>query len=314
LVAALAFAANAAAQDYPSRPLRLITQFSPGSSGDVVVRTLATHLSPLLSQPVVVENRSGAGGVQAAEAGAHAAPDGYTLLAISPAVPVVRVAAGTPISIDPTRDLAPLTMVAVTPSVIVSHPSVPVSSFAELLEYAKKNPGKLTFSTTGVGSPHHLAAEQIRLLTGVEMVHVPYKGGVASMTDLVAGRLDVAYVILGDAAPHLRAGKARLLATREAKRLRQFPDIPKVGDVVPKFEAMPGWTSLFAPTGVPQPISRRVYTDVVKALSVPEAVERITQAGFEVAHNATPEEFAAQVKREIELVSRLARAANIKLE
>ena len=312
---AAAFACGAAqSQDYPSRPLKAITQFSPGSSGDVVVRTIGTHLSPLLGQSIVVENRSGAGGVQAVEAGARSAPDGYTLLFISPAVPVIRVAAGVPMSVDPTRELAPLTMVAITPSVIVAHPSLPVTSFTGLIDYAKKNPGKISFSTTGIGSPHHLASEQIRLLTGVDMVHVPYKGGVASMTDLVAGRIEIAYVILGDAMPHIKAGKARVLATREGKRLRQLPDVPSVAEFLPGFEPIPGWTSLFLPAGTPAPIARRLFADVGRTLKMPEAAERIVQAGFEVAFNATPEEFAPQVKREIELVQRIAKSANIKLE
>jgi tripartite-type tricarboxylate transporter receptor subunit TctC len=302
------------AQDYPSKPLRMIAQFSPGSSGDAIVRVLATHMQPSFGHPIVIETRSGAGGVQAAEAGARAAPDGYTVLAITPAVPVIRVAAGTPISIDPTRDLHPLTTVAVTPAVIVAHPSVPVASFAELIEYAKKNPNKLSYSTTGVGSPHHLAAEQVRLLSGATMVHVPYKGGVASLADLVAGRIEVSYVILGDATPLIRSGKVRLLAGRETRRLRQFPDAPTFNEVVPGFEPLPSWTAIFTPPGVAQPIRTRLFNDITRAAKVPEAVERMQAAGFEVILNANPEEFAPQVRREIELVQRVAKSTNIKLE
>jgi len=309
----LAVAATAAAQDFPSKPIHLVTQFVAGSGGDSLTRVVATSMTNIMGQAIVIDNRAGAGGVQAAEAIARAAPDGYTVGALTPGVPVIRIVAGTRISIDPNKDLVPLTAVGTTPSLIVANVSAPVNSLRELIDYAKRNPGKLSYATSGIGSPHHLAAEEIRLLTGAEMVHVPYKAGAQAMLDVVTGLIPIGYFILGESEPQMKAGKIKLLATREAKRLRQFPDIPTVGEIVPGFEPMPGWTGLFTPAGVPRAVFMRLYNGAVKAMKQPEAVEKINQLGFDVIANS-PEQFAAQIKQEIALVTKVVKAANIKLE
>jgi tripartite-type tricarboxylate transporter receptor subunit TctC len=303
----------ASAQTYPSKPIRMVTQFSAGSGGDALVRVVTNPLSEVMGQPVVIENRAGAGGVQAAESIARSAPDGYTIGALTPGVVIVRVVAGTKISIDPQKDLLPVAGVGQTPSLIVAHPAVPVNSFQELLEYAKKNPGKLSYATSGVGSPHHLALEQLRLLTGAEMVHVPYKAGAQAMLDVVSGLIPIASLILPEVAPQAKAGKIKVLATREARRLRQYPDVPAIAELVPGFEAMPGWTGIFAPTGLPPAILKRISSDLLKVMRSPDGTEKINGVGFDVIAN-TPEEFAAQIRRETQLVARVAKQANIKLE
>lgn len=303
---------SAYSQSYPAKPVRMVTQFVAGSGGDALIRILATYLGENLGQPVVIENRAGAGGIIAAEVVARAAPDGYTFLAATPNIPVVRVAADSKMSFDPNKDLVPLTAVAATPSIFIVHPSVPANSYRELMDYAKKFPNKLSYGTSGIGSAHHLAAEQIRLLTGLEMVHVPYKAGQQALLDVVTGQIPSSWVILGEAVALAKAGKIKVLVTREEKRVSAFPDIPAIGELIPGFDPLPGWTGLFTPAGVPQPVFRRLSSDVMKALQVPEAKTKINQIGFEVAGN-TPEEFATQIKREIALTARIAKAAGVKL-
>ncbi len=300
------------AQTYPAKPVRMVTQFVAGSGGDALIRILATYLGDNLGQPVVIENRAGAGGIIAAEVVARAAPDGYSFLAATPNIPVVRVAAESKMSFDPNKDLVALTAVAATPSIFIAHPSLPVNSYREVMDYARKFPNKLSYGTSGVGSAHHLAAEQVRLLSGIEMVHVPYKAGQQALLDVVTGQIPTSWVILGEAVPLAKAGKIKVLVTREDKRLSAFPDVPAIGELIPGFEPLPGWTGLFTPAGVPQAVFRRLSGDAMKALQVPEAKTKINQIGFEVVGN-TPEEFAAQIKREVALTARIARAAGIKL-
>ncbi len=301
------------AQGFPSRPIHLVTQFVAGSGGDSLTRVVAEAMSNVIGQPIVIDNRAGAGGVQAAEAIARAAPDGYTVGALTPSVPVVRIVAGTKISIDPNRDLVPLTAVGSTPSLIVANASAPVNSFNELIEYAKRNPNKLSYATSGIGSPHHMAAEQIRLLTGAQLVHVPYKAGAQAMTDVVTGMVPIGYFILGEVVPQARSGKIKVLACREAKRAREFPDVPTVSELVPGFKPLPGWTGFFTPAGVPQPVFRRLYSDALKAMKQPKTVEDMNKFGFELIANS-PEEFAAEIKSEIALVTQIVKEAHIRLE
>jgi putative tricarboxylic transport membrane protein len=309
----LPMAVPVSAQDYPSRPIRMVTQFAAGSGGDALTRVVTTYLAEAAGQPVVIENRAGAGGVQAAEAIARAAPDGYTIGALTPNIPVIRVVAGTRISIDPVKDLVPLSAVGSTPSVIVVNPQVPVYSFKELIDYARRNPNKLSFGTSGIGSAHHLAYEQIRLLTGIEMVHVPYKAGAQALLDVVTGQIPVGFVIISEAGAQAKAGKIRLIVTREEHRLAEFPQVPTVNELLPGFEPLPGWTGLFAPVGLPAAVLKRLTADLLKSMRNPEARDKMNQVGFEVIANA-PAEFAAQIRKETALVARIAKAANIKLE
>ncbi|OGA34739.1 MAG: hypothetical protein A3G80_03610 [Betaproteobacteria bacterium RIFCSPLOWO2_12_FULL_62_13b] len=309
--ASLAMPLSAWSQAFPSKPVKLLTQFAAGSGGDVLVRIVASATADVMGQPVVIENRPGAGGALAAELAARAAPDGYTLLAATPGTHVTRVFLVRNSSFDPVKDFTPITAVGETPTVIIAHPSVPVNSFKELLGYAKANPGKLSYGTSGIGSPHHLSAEQIKMLTGVEMVHVPYKAGAQAMLDVITGQIPLSYSIIAPAMPHIKSGKVKALVTVRSKRAMWLPQIPTVGEMVPGFDAPASWTGLFGPANLPAPILRRVNGDVVRAMRQPETTKKINDAGFEVIGNS-PEEFAALIKGQIELTGRIVKAAGIK--
>lgn len=297
-------------QAYPSKPVKMVSQFAAGSGGDVLTRIVATNMAEVMGQPVVIENRAGAGGALAAELVARAAPDGYTILAATPGTQVTRVYLVRSSSFHPVKDFTPITAVGETPTVIIAHPSVPVNSFKELLQYAKANPGKLSYGTSGIGSPHHLSAEQIKMLTGVDMIHVPYKAGAQAMLDVITGQIPLSYSIIAPVMPHIRSGKVKPLVVVRDKRAAWLPDVPVVGEVVPGFDAPASWTGLFGPANLPQPVLRRLHADTVKAMSLPEARTKINDAGFEIIGN-TPEQFAALIKRQVELTGRIVKAAGI---
>jgi tripartite-type tricarboxylate transporter receptor subunit TctC len=309
-VASLAAAPQLGAQAYPSKPVRVVTQFAAGSAGDVLTRVLTTQLTDHLGQPIIVDNRPGAGGVVAAETVARAAPDGYTLLVAGPGTQVVRVYLVRKSSFDPVKDFTPITGLGDSPVVIVAHPSVPANSFSEALAYAKANPGKLSYGTSGIGSQHHLAGEQIALITGAKMVHVPYKAGAQALLDVIAGQLAMSYSVIGPALPNIRSGKVRALAVIGDKRISQLPDVPAMTEVVPGFEPLRSWVGLFGPANLPDPVLRRVNADAVKVLSSPEGRARVMEAGYDPIPN-TPEEFSALIARDVSFVGRVVKAANI---
>ena len=206
LLASLALAATgASAQAFPSKPIRMVTQFSAGASGDTVVRTVTAPLSELLGQPIVVDNRAGAGGVLAAEIVKSAPPDGYTLFAGTSATQVIRLYLSKSTPFDPVKDFTPVSQLIESVTVLVANPALPVGNVKELVEYARQNPGKVAFGSSGVGSEHHLSGEQINLLTGVQMLHVPYKASVQGLLDVVSGRLQTAYLIYVVALPQIKA-------------------------------------------------------------------------------------------------------------
>jgi tripartite-type tricarboxylate transporter receptor subunit TctC len=309
--ASFAIPSAAWAQAYPAKPIRMISQFAAGSGGDVLARIVASAMSDVMGQPVVMENQAGAGGAVAAQAVARAAPDGYTILAATPGTQVTRVFLVRNSTFDPIKDFTPITAVGETPTLIIAHPSLPVNSFKELLAYAKANPGKLSYGTSGIGSPHHLSAEQIKMLTGVEMTHVPYKAGAQAMIDVITGQIPLSYSIIAPAMPHIKSGKVKPLVTVRSKRALWLPNIPTVEELVPGFDAPASWTGLFGPANLPQPVLRRLNGDTVKAMNQPEVMKKINEAGFEVIGNS-PEEFAALIKRQVELTGRIVKAAGIK--
>ncbi len=310
LSAALCAPASAYPQGYPGKPVRVITQFAAGAAGDILTRILTNQLADSFGQPVVVDNRPGAGGVVAAEAVARAAPDGYTLLVAGPGTQVVRVYLVRKSSFDPVRDFTPVTAMGDSPVLIVAHPSVPATSFRELIAYAKANPGKLSYGTSGVGSQHHLAGEQIGLLTGAQMVHVPYKAGAQALVDVSAGQLPLSYTVIGPAMPQIRAGKVRALAVVGDKRVPALPDVPAVTELLPGFEPIRTWVGLFGPAHLPEPVLKRVSGDAIRALTSAEGRAKVIDAGYDPIGN-TPEEFAAMIAREVSSAGRIVKAANI---
>ena len=302
----------AAAQNYPAKPVHLVTQFAPGSTGDNLCRIMAASMNEVMGQPVIVDNRAGAGGVLAAEQVARAAPDGYSLLVGTTGTQIMRIFLARKSSFDPVKDFTPITEVGETVTLWVANPSFPASSFKDMIDYAKRNPGKVAYGTSGIGSPHHLSGELVKLLTGVEMIHVPYKASAQALQDTVAGQIPTTFAISGLVVPAVRAGKLKALAIVRDVRFKALPDVPTVGEIVPGFETPPSWTGLFGPAGLPQPLLRRIHAAVLRALNKPEIRAKLADQHFEVITNETPEEFAAQIKRQIDLVGKIVKSAGIK--
>jgi tripartite-type tricarboxylate transporter receptor subunit TctC len=298
-------------QSWPSKPVHLVTQFAPGSTGDSLCRIMAQSLNDVTGQPVVVDNRAGAGGVLAAEAVARSAPDGYSLLVGTTGTQIMRVYLARKSSFDPVKDFTPITEVGETVTLWVAHPSFPVSSFKAMIDYARQNPGKVAYGTSGVGSPHHLSGELVNMLTGVKLLHVPYKSSSQALTDTMAGQLPTTFAISGLVVPAVRSGKVKALAIVREKRFDALPDVPTIAEVVPGFEPPPTWTGMFGPAGMPQPLLRRVHGDILKSLNKSEVRAKLAGQHFEVITNDTPDAFAAQIQRQIALVGKIVKGAGI---
>lgn len=301
------------AQPYPSKPIRLVTPYAPGSSGDGNLRIVAPVISAALGQPLVIDARPGAAGLLAAELVVRAAPDGYTLLASNGAIHVIRPFLAKSMPFDPAKDLTPITQYTSVAACIVAGPSLPAQTLHELLDYARKNPGSVAFGTSGIGSESHLAAEAIMQLTGVKLLHVPYRSGYQAMTEVIAGQLPMSIGTIAAAQPLVASGKLRILAILREKRLARLPDIPAVAEVVPGFEPPPFWTGIFGPSGLSPALAKRISTEFANALKVPEVREKTIQSGNEPV-GSTPEEFAASIKRETALIGRIVKDAGIKPE
>ena len=299
-------ASQATAQAYPSKPVRIVLEFAAGAGGDIFMRAIAGNMSQSMGQPMVIENRAGAGGVVAAESVIRSAPDGYTFLVATPNSIIVRqfLAKSSPIILS--RDLTPIAPLWDTPSLIMVSPSLPVHNVKELLDYAKANPSKLAYGTVGIGSYHHLNAENIQIITGVQLRHIPYKASAQAITDLVAGEIPMVMGIAASAQSFLKSGKIRVLATVEKKEA-DFPDVPALAEFVPGFSPAPSWVALFAPAKLPDPILRRVNTEVNKALAAPDVKSR----QFFETMGGTVEEFQARLQKDIALVGRIVKTAKI---
>ena len=301
------------AQSYPGKPIALVTQFAPGSTGDTLCRIMAESMKDVIGQSVIVDNRAGAGGVVAAEYVVRAVPDGHTLLVGTTGTQIMRVHLAKSSSFDPVKDFTPITQVGETPTLWVAHPAFVSNTFRDMIDYAKANPGRVTYGTSGIGSPHHLSGELVSLLAGVTLIHVPYKASAQALQDTIAGQLNTTFAISGLVVPAAKAGKVKPLAVVRGQRFKALPDVPTVGEVVAGFETPPSWTGLFGPAGMPAPLLTRVHADVVKALNAPAVRARLSeQQHFEVMTNETPAAFAAQIKREIDLVGRIVKGAGIK--
>ena len=308
--AAFAIAAGAAgAQPYPAKPIRVVSEYVPGAGGDVFFRPLAQQLTAATAQQWIVENRPGAGGLLAIEAVMRSAPDGYTVLIASQNVPVTRRYLSKSKPIEPNTDLTPISALWRTTLVIASHPSFQAKSLKELIAYARANPNKVSFGTSGIGTQAHFAGASLGQLTGALLVHIPYANG-RQVTETVAGDVPVVINIVSPVVPHVRSGRLRPLAVAGYKRLEVLPDVPTVSEVLPPFEPPPTWTGLFGPAKLPAPMVARLNEAVAKAVSNPELRSRATADGFELIGNK-PEEFAAQLKRDIEVAGRLVKAARI---
>jgi len=306
-IAALIFSAQAASQDsgavrgpsgYPSRPIRLIVPFPPGGSTDILARALSDKLSQGLGQPVVVDNRPGAAGSIGAEAAARAAPDGHTLMMGHLGTLAVNPAIYKNLPYDPVKSFAPVSLMAIVPSVLVVNPSLPVTSAVELIAYAKAHPGKLAYGSAGNGSTSHLTTEYFKLVTGTDILHVPYKGVGPMLTDLVSGQLSMGLNGAPSVMQHVNAGRLRALAVTSLKRLEALPQVPTLDEAgVRGFDAS-GWYGLVVPAGTPQAIVARLNAEVGRAMQTAELRARLDSEGA-LAAPGTPEEFAALIRAEI---------------
>lgn len=292
---------------YPNRPVRLLVGLPPGGSVDVVARIVAAKLGDALNQHVVVDNRSGASGLIASETAAKAPPDGHTLLFGASFYSEVYASIQMRLPYDPVRDFAPISLVTKVPNVLVVHSALKVQTVSDLIAHAKANPGTLNYASSGNGSSAHLSMEMLKKQTGINIVHVPYKGAPQALVDLLAGDISAMFGNVPAQIPHLKSGKTRALAVTAAKRNFQLPDVPTMMEAgVPGFE-ITVWYGVFAPARVPQPILAKLNAELVKTLNMPEIRERMAQQGAEPAPT-TREEFATFQKAEVAKWAKLVRA------
>jgi tripartite-type tricarboxylate transporter receptor subunit TctC len=298
LIVALAYSGIAAAADnYPDRPIRAVVPFAPGGAVDIVARMTGQKLGEALGQTVVVDNRAGAGGTVGTDIVAKARPDGYTLLIGSMGV-AVNAVLYPKLPYDTLRDLAPVTMLAEQPNIVVVHPSVPAKSIRELVTLAKAKPGQITYGSGGVGSNSHFATVLFLMKANVQMLHVPYKGLGPAVTELVGGQVQMAVSNVSTALPHVKSGKLRLLAVTTKKRFGLFPETPTVEEAgVPGYESS-GWYALWAPRATPRAIVAKLNAETTEALSSPVMLEQLRAQGLE-AIPTTPDAFAARLRAEI---------------
>ncbi|HYP71277.1 MAG TPA: tripartite tricarboxylate transporter substrate binding protein [Variovorax sp.] len=303
---------SASAQSYPDKPVRMILPFPPGGVTDILARALAEKLAPRLGQPVVVENKPGAGTVLASDLVARAPADGYTVLLAASSLGTAPLLYEK-VSYDAIKSFTPITQVASVVHVLVVNPQLPFKSVADLLNYAKQNPGKLNYASTGTGTSTHLEGELLKSMGKVDLVHIPYKGSGPALTDVVGGQVNVMIDALGSSGPFIKSGKLRALAVTTAKRSESVPELPTVAESgLPGYEAMP-WLGLVAPAGTPQPVVDRLHREVTAILKEPELRERFKGWGLDIIGN-TPAEFSAFLRRDIDQWSRVITSANIKGE
>ena len=300
------------AQNFPTRPLRIVVPYAAGGSTDVLARMVGQKLTAVLGQPVVIDNRTGAGTIIATEIVARAAPDGYTLLMATPPL-TIAAALYEKLPFDTARDFAAVTNIAATSNVLVVHPAVPAQSVKELIALAKANPGKFTFGSSGVGGASHLAVELFRSMAGIELVHVPYKGGSLAVTDLLGGRLTLMFANLTTVQGHIKTGRVRALAIGTAQRSLVVPDLPTVAAAgVPGYEAN-NWNGVVAPAGTPRAVIERLRREIKAAIDAPEMRERLLQNAFEPIAD-TPAEFARYLATERVKWGKVVREAQVKPE
>jgi tripartite-type tricarboxylate transporter receptor subunit TctC len=311
-IAIFALPLPAVAQDYPTRPVTLLVPQAPGASSDLLARTLGERLQAVWGQSVVIDNRPGAGSNLGAAVVARAAPDGYTLMIGTDALMTSNVHLYKSMPFDPQKDFAPITIAGANIICLAVHADLPVKTVPELIAYAKANPGALKYGTPGVASPHHLSGELLATKTGVQIVHVPYRGGGPAGNDLVGGHINMAFLSLSTAVPLVATGKIRIVALVEKNRYAAMPDVPTIGETVPGFE-MSSWLGVFAPAGTPAPLIARLNETIQKILNDPPVKEKLAGLGLVVAR-VSPAELAAIIKEGLEVRGALVKAANIQPE
>lgn len=306
-------AAHGAAQEYPTKPVRLLVGSSAGGGGDILARSVIQRLNDTLGQPVIIDNRGGAGGAIACEIAARAAPDGYTLLIASVGMLAINPALFPQLAYKPMQDFAPVTLLAETPYALVVHPSLPARSVKELVAHLKERPGQLNFASGGAGTGNHFSGELFKLAAGVNITHVPFKGTGPALADVIAGRVQIMFGNLIAAMPQVKSGRLRLLALTSAKRSGSAPDVPTVAESGYTDFQTTTWHGLLAPTGTSKAIVTRLGANMVKILRQPDIAERLASQGTETIAS-TPESFAEHLKIETAKWARVVKQAGIKAE
>jgi tripartite-type tricarboxylate transporter receptor subunit TctC len=297
-ILSFALAAPAAAQGYPLKPIRLICPFTPAGSVDIASRAIANELSKTLGQTVTVENRPGAGGNLGAEAAAHSAPDGYTLFMSTSGIQAINPALYTKMNVDPNKELLPVAPLVSLSNVLVVHPSVKANSVKDVIALAKAEPGKIAYASSGSGTSIHMSAAMFTQMTGVDMIHVPYKGSGPALVDLLAGQVQMMFDNIPSSLPHIKSGKLRALATTGAKRDPALPELPTIAEAgVPGYESGV-WFGLMVPAGTPKDVIAKLNTEAVKGAKSPEFVKRMTELGYNIIPG-TPEQMQDMIKVEI---------------
>ena len=312
-LAVLALALPAAAQQYPTKPIRLVVPFAPGGSSEIISRVVAQKLSEALGHQVVVENRPGGAGNIAMEQVARSEPDGYTLILGHIGTLAVNPAMFPKLPYDPNRDFAPISLMAAVPNVIVVNPSVPAKTLQEFAALAKKRPGTINYGSAGTGSSGHLAMEYFKQFAQIDLVHVPYKGTGPMLADLLGGQTEATFTGVPPLLPHIKQGKLRALAVGSAKRTDALPDVPTVAESGYAGFETSQWYGLLAPAKTPKAVVDKLSAEVAKALRQPDVVQRLA-ADSATPIGSTPEEFAAYIRKEQERWGRVVKTANIKAE
>jgi tripartite-type tricarboxylate transporter receptor subunit TctC len=301
------------AQAYPVKPVRIVAPFGAGSTIDIIGRLIAPKLTEALGQPVIVENRPGAGGMIGMDAVAKSAPDGHTLIigALGPLAMNPALYPKTPF--DPVKDFAAVCLLATGPVVIAVHPSIPAQTVKDLVALAKKRPGQLNFGSPGVGSSPHLTGELFKLITKTDIVHVPYKGNAEAITDLIGGQLSIVFTGVPPVVPLAKAGKVRLLATTGKQRMPNLPDVPTIREAGIEGADVLIWYGVVAPAATPKDVVARLNREIVKIMNTPDVREKFSQQGVDPA-SSTPDEFAQMIRDEVIRWGKVIRSAGIKLE
>jgi tripartite-type tricarboxylate transporter receptor subunit TctC len=297
LLTAAALPQMASAQAYPTKGITIVVPFAAGGTTDILARIVGQYLSTEFGQPVVIDNRGGAGGNVGAQLVSRAAPDGYTLLMGTVGTHAINASLYKTLPYNHVKDFAPITRVAMVPNLLVAHPSQPFRSVPELVAYAKANPGKINYASSGNGTSIHLSGEMFKSMAQVDMVHVPYRGSAPAIADLLGGQTAIMFDNMPSALPHVKAGKLVPLAVTTAQRSAELPDVPTVAEMgVPGYEAT-SWFGMFAPAGTPAPVVQKLNAAIVKALNDPAVKQRIAEQGA-TPNPETPEQFAAFIAQE----------------
>ena len=311
LIALAALPAFSDAQTYPAKPIRVIMAVQGGA--EVTVRLMANKVSEAIGQPLVIEMMPGAGGAQAAESVMRAAPDGYTIMYTGASAMVIRKFVTRNTRYDPVADFTPIIRLNETVLHMMVNPALPVANMQELVDYARKNPGKLSWGTSGMGTSHHLSGELIRMITGIDWVHVPYKGAPPVVTDLIAGRIQVGFGTISTVAPILSSGTVRIIAINNGQRYPLFANIPTVAEQLPAYTAPPSFTGYYGPAALPRPIVLRLYSEYLKAATSSEARSKAEELGY-FQGTGTPEELAESIKSGLAIVEKIVKGAGIVAE